>query len=68
MARSGRGGAREYTLKVFRDVKRYDIDGVHIDDYLSVSGGQRGFSGRRWQRYQKSGVLGAAIGGGRIMS
>ncbi len=31
----GNDGALEHTLAVFRDVvKRYDIDGIHVDDYF----------------------------------
>src|SRR5256885_2433923 len=31
----GEKGAREYSLKVVLDVvERYDVDGIHIDDYF----------------------------------
>jgi len=54
----GEPAAREHTLKVFRDVvARYDIDGVHIDDYFYPYP-EKGVDfpdEPSWQRYQKSG-------------
>src|SRR5438128_2395687 len=54
----GEPAAREHTLKVFRDVvHRYDIDGVHIDDYFYPYP-EKGVDfpdEASWQRYQKSG-------------
>jgi uncharacterized lipoprotein YddW (UPF0748 family) len=35
VARSRRKGAQDLTYEVFMDVvKRYDVDGIHIDDYF----------------------------------
>ena len=54
----GEPAAREHTLKVFRDVvHRYDIDGVHIDDYFyPYPEKNQDFPDEpSWQRYQKSG-------------
>ncbi|HEV8606748.1 MAG TPA: family 10 glycosylhydrolase [Tepidisphaeraceae bacterium] len=54
----GEPAAREHTLKVFRDVvHRYDIDGVHMDDYFYPYP-EKGVDfpdDPSWQRYQKSG-------------
>jgi uncharacterized lipoprotein YddW (UPF0748 family) len=54
----GEPAAREHTLKVFRDVvHRYDIDGVHIDDYFYPYP-EKGVDfpdEPSWERYQKSG-------------
>jgi len=54
----GEAAAREHTLKVFRDVvRRYDVDGIHIDDYFyPYPEGKEDFPDEQsWQRYQKSG-------------
>lgn len=59
----GESGAREHARAVILDVvKRYDIDGVHIDDYFypypvkNSAGVPAPFpDDAPWQRYQKSG-------------
>jgi uncharacterized lipoprotein YddW (UPF0748 family) len=59
----GEPAVRERTLAVVLDVvKRYDIDGVHIDDYFYpyIEKDRRGNNidfpdGPSWRRYQKSG-------------
>lgn len=53
-------GTQDYTAAVVRDlVKRYDIDGVHFDDYFypyeSYNGGADFPDGESWAVYQKSG-------------
>jgi uncharacterized lipoprotein YddW (UPF0748 family) len=54
----GEPAASEHTIKVFRDVvKRYDIDGVHIDDYFypyPIKGIEFP-DDPSWQRYQQGG-------------
>src|SRR5882672_6652863 len=54
----GEPAAREHTLRVFRDVvKKYDVDGVQIDDYFYPYP-EKGVDfpdEQSWQRYQKSG-------------
>jgi uncharacterized lipoprotein YddW (UPF0748 family) len=54
----GEPAASEHTIKVFRDVvKRYDIDGVHIDDYFypyPIKGIEFP-DDPSWQRYQQTG-------------
>jgi uncharacterized lipoprotein YddW (UPF0748 family) len=60
----GEPAAQEYTLKVMEDVvKRYDVDGIHIDDYFypyrekdKATGKELDFpDAASWGRYQKSG-------------
>jgi hypothetical protein len=56
----GEPEAREHAIKVILDVvQRYDIDGVHLDDYFypyPLAGLKIPFpDDRSWQRYQKSG-------------
>lgn len=56
----GESDARDHAIKVILDVvKRYDIDGVHLDDYFypyPLAGLKLGFpDDRSWQRYQRSG-------------
>jgi uncharacterized lipoprotein YddW (UPF0748 family) len=59
----GEKAARDYSVRVICDVvKRYDIDGVHIDDYfypyreLDGAGKEIAFpDAPSWQRYQKTG-------------
>jgi uncharacterized lipoprotein YddW (UPF0748 family) len=53
---------RELTLKVIGDVlRRYDVDGIHIDDYFypypeKVGGSNLPFpDDRSWERYQRGG-------------
>jgi uncharacterized lipoprotein YddW (UPF0748 family) len=54
---------REYSLNVIRDVlERYDIDGIHFDDYFYPYPEKNGPSGRTdfpddasWGRYRRSG-------------
>jgi uncharacterized lipoprotein YddW (UPF0748 family) len=57
-------GAQDQTFSVFMDVvQRYDVDGIHIDDYffpypdyLTNDGVTRDFpDDEPWQRYQQSG-------------
>lgn len=61
----GEPAAAEHSFKVFMDVvERYDIDGIHIDDYFypypiknpDGSGGELDFpDDPSWQRYQEEG-------------
>ncbi len=59
----GESKAREYSLRVILDVvRRYDIDGVHLDDYFypypvkGGSGGQLPFpDDATWQKYRAMG-------------
>jgi uncharacterized lipoprotein YddW (UPF0748 family) len=59
----GEAAVRQHTIRVILDVvKRYDIDGVHIDDYFYPykERDRRGQiidfpDDRTWQRYQRSG-------------
>lgn len=56
----GEPEAREHAIKVILDVvRRYDIDGVHLDDYFypyPLAGLKLGFpDDRSWQRYQRTG-------------
>jgi uncharacterized lipoprotein YddW (UPF0748 family) len=51
---------QEHSLKVFFDVvKRYDVDGVHMDDYFypypDYGGGKQFPDDDTWEAYQKSG-------------
>jgi len=53
-------GTQDYSASVVRDiVKRYDIDGVHFDDYFypyeSYNGGADFPDGESWAAYQKAG-------------
>jgi uncharacterized lipoprotein YddW (UPF0748 family) len=55
-------GTRDYLLSIITDVvRRYDIDGVHFDDYFfpdpeKVNGREMDFpDGASWQRYLKTG-------------
>lgn len=56
----GNEEAREHTIKVILDVvKRYDIDGVHFDDYFypypSYANGADFPDGKSWEAAQKNG-------------
>ena len=59
----GSAAARAHSLRVILDVvRRYDIDGVHIDDYFypykvrAPRGGELDFpDGVTWRRYRRSG-------------
>ena len=58
----GESAVRKRTLRVILDVvKRYDIDGVHLDDYFypykekTASGSTQFPDTRSWKRYVKSG-------------
>jgi len=58
----GEPAVRKRTLRVIMDVvKRYDIDGVHLDDYFypykekTASGSTEFPDARSWKRYVKSG-------------
>lgn len=56
----GESDSREHAIKVIVDVvHRYDIDGVHLDDYFypyPVAGVKMGFpDDRSWQRYLRAG-------------
>jgi len=60
----GEPAAQDYTLKVMADVvKRYDLDGIHIDDYFypyrekdKATGKELDFpDDPSWHRYQQSG-------------
>jgi uncharacterized lipoprotein YddW (UPF0748 family) len=61
----GQKGARQYSLNVILDVvRRYDIDGVHLDDYFypyreqNSSGQDLDFAdGGSWRRYGAGGRL-----------
>ncbi|PYF69381.1 glycoside hydrolase family 10 protein [Pedobacter nutrimenti] len=53
-------GTQDYSAAVVRDlVKRYDIDGIHFDDYFypydSYNGGLDFPDGESWAAYQKNG-------------
>lgn len=57
----GHPEAREHSRKVIRDVlKRYDIDGVHFDDYFypyrSYAGGVDFPDDESWQRAREEGI------------
>ncbi len=58
----GEHGAMEYSLSVVRDiVSRYDVDGLHIDDYFYPypKGSEQFPDEHAWQQYRKaSGSLG----------
>lgn len=59
----GEPDAAKHSLAVFMDVvERYDVDGIHIDDYFypypikDAAGNEVDFpDGPSWERYQKSG-------------
>ena len=49
-------GTQEHSFKVVMDVvRRYDIDGVHFDDYFYPYGDGSFPDDRAWQAYQRSG-------------
>jgi uncharacterized lipoprotein YddW (UPF0748 family) len=59
----GEPAARDYSIRVILDVvRRYDIDGVHLDDYFypyqeeDAAGNALSFpDGSSWKRYQETG-------------
>ncbi|MBZ8178514.1 glycoside hydrolase family 10 protein [Oscillatoria salina] len=53
----GEPEVQDYSIKVIMDVvRRYDIDGVHLDDYFYPYGADRYFPDEEsWQKYLESG-------------